>query len=1491
MKRTTKYQLGYFEEGDTTSSSIEMQRWETLDAQLYSLFSILGNGVISGWNLLPSSGLSVAISSGSGHVNFVSVQTTENVILDGLVPNSRNYIYAVLDDTSYWNQTVEFSSFLSTSVQTNGLLLGYIDTNATAITAVNMDDKVTLGFISTIINLVKAHRHIGGENNPSPVNLSTDVQGIINQNNLPDIDASIIKTGTISSDRLPLIDHITKLTNQGTLTHAQIDSFIESLSLTNPTLMGETSTIDLLQLVLALKHIYPDIDKYLINEIAYIPGISPDSYVDWDNTTATVDINTAIDGGQHTITGSSVNAKKAYTYTWDSETEFKSGTYSNLYIDGDNACLETEVDTLVIDEFSDISKWEVVTDDMSSLSIALASDPSTYVVPPSSAKLVVGDTTVEITLSIKKEFDAQDWSAYSKIVFYLKTTSVQHGDVYFYINDLYAKTQNSHTKILNRNEPTVNIDTLQNGWQEVTVDISSYTRTNINTIGFYVSSQQGWDTSKGFDLNLDNIYLTTGNKYKDNGYLRVIFGGDTYYDFWRLRWNALIPTDSSSSGLVFKGRTRVGNTLADLSSSIWSAYTSVSGTEISLPAPNLYKYIEIEMYFGTSTDLSRTAYLKRIDLDFYTADVENSFVYDDQDNWQSGNTFNIDTTTVVNSMLISKTEEVNDIFYGSNENVYQLDDNLTELYNITGTTLPRSTYQVLNSISPSLGLVGGVARGNNGNIWIADIDNDRIVEVDKSGALIRGFYGSFLSEPIDPYGTEDAGPGSNTDIVSVTTSTTTDLVGSTTTSTTTLSLGQQMNVLQAVYNPSEGILYVVFDQDLENIYDPATKFDINKIYLKIGSHKFYLNDSTVELLGVDETKYNNWHSLSTSNISEAEFISQFKFTSHVLKIKINGADKTLLSYMVDQEAPSIVISSPYEQQRVSNSITVKFLLYNFVLGTASGQNAIRVTLDGGTPQDIFDTEISYGSLASGVHTIHAQLKNADGSLNTNVEAIAQGTFVVNVGSYSLPYISISSPKPNQIYSSSPIVVDFSVENFPILSTGQHVRYIVDSGAPVDYYSEDPITISNLTAGKHTINIYLVDKWGSNLGYTYGSVTATFIVGNNSNAVAKLYTDTGAIYNLKGNTTNSTQRTYLDVGNVYFTNIYSPIDIQMIPADTSAVNPDGLPTVLVAKLRSPSWLDGLSDISYVNEFNRRLVELLPTTTTSTTTSPTIVPTTTSTTTTPTQVGTTTTTTTTLIYSGIETPELIYGTRYLDGHSVVQLDMKGEVLMSNNAALFAPTKLQAKDILGSAEKLGDNEILIADAYNKRAIITNTDLDTEMPKIEWQYDSDRYVSDFHIVIQDNVVIDVRDDAITNANVFIRQGTNIIWENNSVSPISIYSGTTTYDTFQLDPDLDLYGDVFASTVLQPGERYTYKFLTVSEYDWFVYPSILTGKVTVTRGRLSSRDKYIILENDGLESPFTSRVLKVNNWGVILWSFGEGYLVKPRDSRPLLNNGVIIST
>jgi hypothetical protein len=1451
-KRTDKYQLGYFEQDDFTSPQLEMQRWESIDAQLNALFVIIGNGIQTGWGFVQTEGLNLTIAPGSGHVAFVAVESVESFVLRNLLPNTRQYIYAEIQEDSYWTKSVNFAAYTTFHESDDtSLYLGYVDTDDDSVTLLNTDDRQFLGFQNIINEAVAGHRHIGGVGNPSPVDLGSEVQGVLNQSNLPDLDTSVIRTGEIDPDRLPKINHITGLTDQGTLTHAQLDAFVETLNIADNQLMGEVSTINLLQLILALKHAYPDIDEFLVNEIAFIPGISPDDYVDMTNTTAEVDYRTASEGGEHTISMSPVAGTTTYTRVWDTEDDFEGGTDSNVFIDGDSVCLATTSNELSLEEFEDIDNWTVITEDLSSAPSSLILDPTESISGSTSGKLSITNQETEMAMVIRRDFNAQDWSPYNTITFYLLTEDVEHGDWQFFLSDSVAGVQNSYTLALERNTPTINVDTLLNGWQEVTVDITGFTRTSINQIGFFTSTQTGWDTSKPFDLNIDNIFLSTGNVYEDDGYVRVIFGSDLLVNFWRLRWDAVIPTDSESVGVVFKTRTRVANTELGLSTASWSDYQTVSPADIDLPIDTLYKYIEVESFFETSVNKNRTACLKKLYLDFNVSDTDAEFEFDSQDDWETGNLFNIDTTTDPGSIQVADIDDIGTYYFGTDGSAGQLSDSFGVNFSITGSVLPLTTYQTLNDLTPSFGYIAGVARGDKGSLWLADTDNDRVVKVDQFGNLIVGYYGSFLTDPEDPYGTEENGPGSNTGVSAVTVEETTPT---------------EINVLHSLYNQLEGVLYIVFDSDLENVYDVSTNLDLNKMYLKLNAHKFSLNDSTVELLGVPEEKYTLWNSISDVSSESTEFIGQFKFDSHVLKISMNGADKTFLNNLVDEEVPAIGIGAPYQNfQTTESTIDIKFSLRDCVLGTEEGECGISVSVDGGASIIIYESTYSITGLTTGTHEVEAQLVDSDDVALTNDESLVELQFT-RLSGYTNPYLKIFAPLPNQTYSNNPVTVEFESENFPVVPSGQHIKYQIDSEPAIDYYSTEPIKLGDVDPGKHTIRLFVVDLDGNELSFEYGDISVDFIVGLNPNAVLKLYIDRGAIYDKTKTAPVVTSRTNTDVGNVYFRNIFAPIDLQLIPDDTSGLAGSGISSI-IAKLRSKSWLDGLSDQDAITEITVRAEniaragsgeELLATNS---------------------------------AFDGVETNQLLFGTKYLDGHSVVQLNESGSTVFSNNAARFAEDKTRAKSILGSVEKIGSAELLIGDSVNKRAIITFTDLTTQVPTIEWQYDSDRFVPDFHIVPQEQRVIDIFDDSISESNIFVRQGTTVVWRNSSASPVTIYSGTTTAEIFAQDPDLTLYGDVFTSPVLDPGETYAFEFIDDGEFDWFVYPDILTGQINVTRQRLSSRDLYYILESDGLESPFTSRLIKVDSWGNILWSFGEGYLVQPRDVRPLLDGDILLST
>jgi len=238
-----------------------------------------------------------------------------------------------------------------------------------------------------------------------------------------------------------------------------------------------------------------------------------------------------------------------------------------------------------------------------------------------------------------------------------------------------------------------------------------------------------------------------------------------------------------------------------------------------------------------------------------------------------------------------------------------------------------------------------------------------------------------------------------------------------------------------------------------------------------------------------------------------------------------------------------------------------------------------------------------------------------------------------------------------------------------------------------------------------------------------------------------------------------------------------------------------------------------------------------------------------------------------------------------NNVIQLDMDGNLIISNHQPVFATTKEESKDILGSVEKLSANEILIAD--NKRAII----VDVLTQQVKWEYNSDRYVVDAHIILQDNVTIKINNSDYVSEDIIVNKGQTVIWENELSTPIVIYSGDISDVDITVDFDGDLYGDVFKSITLNQGDRWAYKFDEEAEISWFSYPNNYVGKIVVSDYKISSANQYIILESDGKESPFTGRVVKVNCWGDILWSFGgNGFMVLPRDARSMLENKVIIS-
>lgn len=235
------------------------------------------------------------------------------------------------------------------------------------------------------------------------------------------------------------------------------------------------------------------------------------------------------------------------------------------------------------------------------------------------------------------------------------------------------------------------------------------------------------------------------------------------------------------------------------------------------------------------------------------------------------------------------------------------------------------------------------------------------------------------------------------------------------------------------------------------------------------------------------------------------------------------------------------------------------------------------------------------------------------------------------------------------------------------------------------------------------------------------------------------------------------------------------------------------------------------------------------------------------------------------------------------NIVELDMLGERVRGYSTTAFGESKAEAIRYGSQALKLSEYEILVANTKNK--FVSLYDFKNRVEK--WRYSSTHYIVSANRALSMDKDIYVRDDAPSSSEVFTRQNSTITWKNSSASPISIISGVADKDNF--DKTLSIYGKTFNSGKLNPGETFSYAFTEVRDYPWFVYPCFFGGNIHVTRDYTTTFDEFVIMESDDLISPFTTRIVKLDSWGNVLWSFGEAYMTKNKVLQVLRDNKILI--
>jgi len=192
MGKTPIYGLGYLEPNQDLSQNLDLDelRFRAIDTQTYSLYQIFGNGIIEdetnnniSWQIsqIPSDFQNIRISSGKGFVSWKAAETTtyRDVALPILpvgVTSVKVWAYAVANDSTAVTKDVDFiTSLVEISDTDNYISLGGVVVTFGATTSVTpfTEGRVKISIIASLSGIINSHKHIGGSNNPSPINLAS----------------------------------------------------------------------------------------------------------------------------------------------------------------------------------------------------------------------------------------------------------------------------------------------------------------------------------------------------------------------------------------------------------------------------------------------------------------------------------------------------------------------------------------------------------------------------------------------------------------------------------------------------------------------------------------------------------------------------------------------------------------------------------------------------------------------------------------------------------------------------------------------------------------------------------------------------------------------------------------------------------------------------------------------------------------------------------------------------------------------------------------------------------------------------------------------------------------------------------------------------------------------------------------------------------------------------------------------------------------------
>lgn len=734
---TQNYGLAFFDFGDRLDSQVNVQlevnRFTLIDKQLYGLFSVFGNGVISGWDVIITTDLKVTINPGIGIIESLAVETSfpEDVI--DLPANDSFSIYAIVEGDTATNRNVTFQ-YSRTILGDNAILLANITTGATGVITADTTVRTLINFESIIDYEVKHHRHTGS---PPKIQLDLETKGLLPGSNLANQDASIITSGKFTADRIAQIDH-SQLKNIGFLTHAQLDSLISSLQRDNEQLLGETSTVNLMRYIIAEKYKDSTVDETFVNELALIPGISPDGFTDFVNTTANYDLNTMCISGvpsqfldPNPLGGGTPQDLEVVTITWNTDTEFKAApVISNLNISNGVRLMSDTVEDVVIEDFEVIQSGQAAGFNGSlseTTDINAFYDTSIAAQGFNSGRFDIQHTYHAI---FQKTYSTSlDWTNFNELIVYVRSSSASHAAVYMQIKDTTGALLTTYN-LLAVDEITTGANT--GGFAEKVFDITTLpTRNNIGSIVIFTSNIQQQEEI----FYLDNIFVRNTALLLPQGTLRLRYSSATNVIFRSVEYEATVPT-----GTDFRVRIRTGEDVNSLIRAPFGTRLS-SGDVFSAVGSE----IEIEITFFSDLDRTLTPELTWFQLQLLVESDSAGFTVKDATAWSAGTLENIQVKTASSDSISLNYTNVGNMYFLYENTVNEIDPTRIPQFGVNGGKVPLSPIQAFQAINgaPSRGFTNprSVYRMITGDYLVADTDNDRVIQVKPDGTFVRG-YGS-----------------------------------------------------------------------------------------------------------------------------------------------------------------------------------------------------------------------------------------------------------------------------------------------------------------------------------------------------------------------------------------------------------------------------------------------------------------------------------------------------------------------------------------------------------------------------------------------------------------------------------------------------------------------------------------------------------------------------------------------------------------------------